>query len=131
MSAEILNLGVGGVANSGLFCNISICTFGQKLTLCDPGLLVVSKGVCVCTTSPLKIDTPEIWPSFKERGTSIYRGTGFLVTIPSFEVERLQKRLDADRTRRANGVPVENVARGPKGDCKGRSKWWEMTFCIG
>lgn len=129
MSADISNLGVGGVANSGLFCNISICIFGQELTLCDPALLVVSKGVC--TTSPVKIDTPEIWPSFKERGTSIYRGTGFLVTIQSFEVERLQKRLEADRTRRANGVLVENVARGPKGDCKGRFKWWEVTLCIG
>lgn len=97
----------------------------------DPALLVVSKGVCVCTTSPVKIDTPEIWPSFKERGTSIYRGTGFLVTIQSFEVERLQKRLEADRTRRTNGVLVENVARGPKGDCKGRFKWFEVTLCIG
>lgn len=128
MSADILNLGVGGVANRG-FYNISICTFGQDLTLCDPALLVVSKGVCI--TSPVKIDTPEIWPSFKERGISIYRGTGFLVTILTFEVEHLQKRLEADRTCRANGVLVENVARGPKGDCEGRCKWWEMTLCIG
>lgn len=81
--------------------------------------------------SLVKIDTPEIWPSSNERGTSIYTGTGFLVTILIFEGERLKRRLEADRTRLVIGVLVENVARGPNGDCEGRFKWWEMTRCVG